>query len=329
MTTTLEYGGGFLPNVRATLARSSNERVRPIIGLARSNRELSAALSRLDGYEATVAQIEALPAAVDSWTTGVPATNEAVAGVVVAALEGGDVAGVPEAVAAMQAKVNAVIEAVNAADRLASRLVTIRDGIIVGGADTLLAALDERMRETVAALAKNAATVRGIVTADDAIDAGVEKAWKARADLLKAGGHLRAAQAAVVRGLVPEVETALDDDGKRVAVLEVTDWRELDPRLPQTLRHGGLWVSDRHKGKPSERVEVWSLPWPADASARLEWLAVNHADVVGVPTVEAMTEGTRSLREAMVRATPTGGVAEPVQRQVEHLGNARVPARVR
>lgn len=323
-----QYGGPALPNVVMTIAQSGDGRATRARTLARTNPEMGAALSTLPGYDTTVKRLDALPKAVDQWIAATPALEGQAQDLILAALDTGDVDGVPAGVAEKNAAWQALNGAVAAAQTLAGRLSRERDHLIIYGVDALLAHLDERIRETVTALAANKAVVAGIETADDAIDAGLVKDWKAAAELHRAARHIRAAQAALLQIEHRDFLNSLDDR-VRVAVTELEQWESVEPRLPQVVRHDGLWKIEKHKHRPENMAERWTVPWPADPDARLAWLALNHPASVRVPSIGDMQAAHKRFTHEAARTTATGERIEPQRMSAEHLGQREQVGAVR
>lgn len=301
-----------LPNFLAA-TRHTDSKISAVAAGARSNPELASALAHLDGYTEADQRIDKLGDGFKDWQdrlAGTAAVDSHTA--IVAAIDDGTLDKLPALLAKESNRTEVLHTALVAAATAGGRLRSEQAQMIHDGVDTMLGALDTRLRQVVAELAEHSEELRGITTAEDAIEAGVSDAWSGRKSAHESVAAIRAAQTVILRNLASDLHQWLAaDDRRMLAVGEVEDWKVIDKRLPQIMRHGGIWSKDRHKSREEERVERWAVPWPQDKAARTAWLLEHRPEQLRVPSLQAMDEGREKLQQLTARATPTGDQAEP------------------
>lgn len=285
-----------------------------VVSVSSSNPELAAALASLDGYTLAEQRLAKLADAYKDWSQrAMTAAAGADAETAIrAAIDEGTLDKLPASLAKESHRAEVLHAALRAACTTGSSLRNEQISAITGGVDTILAALDTRLRGVVADVLEHRSALEAITTAEDAIEAGVSDSWRAVNKARETIGGIRAAQSTVLRNLASDRYQWLAEDNRRMlAIAEVEDWRVIEERLPQIIRHGGIWAKNKHKGREGERVERWIVPWPEGQAARTAWLLEHHPEQMRVPSLQALDEGREKLQHLTSRATPTGGQAEP------------------
>lgn len=302
-----------VPNF-ATATRITDTKMSTVVAVSSTNPELATALASLDGYTLAEQRLAKLADAFKKWqemTVKAVAASDAETAIR-AAIDDDSLDALPANLAKESHRADVLHAALLAACTTASSLRGDQVRLISTGTDTILAALDTRLRNVVTELTEHTQTLRGITTAEEAIEAGVADEWSSRKSAHETVETIRAAQSVILRNLASDLYQWLTEDDRRaLAIAEVDNWRAVEKRLPQIIRHGGIWAKDRHKGREEERVERWSVPWPQGQAARTAWLLENHPDQLRVPTLQAMEDARQDLQQLTAQATPTGGRAEP------------------
>ncbi|WP_434966796.1 hypothetical protein [Janibacter indicus] len=307
-----------IPNIAQVIGtHTADPGPKAVIAAARSNPELASALEALDGYTVARQRIERVQVLAEQWTTQ---AQTAIAGAnehetVVAALDADDTEGLVGRLADARHGAEGILAALSTAAQSARALVAERDGI-AGRADAILANLDTRLREVAQRHVGAVAKSKGATTAEAAITAGATKAWTEAGDTRETVRRIREAQSTVLRHLARDVFDRLATDSRyMLACAEVDDWQPIAPDLPQIIRHGGIWNTDKTHAKygrqTGQLVQPMSVPWPDDRAARADWLLANHPERLCVRSLSEVEEGYRNLRGQVARCTPTGGQAEP------------------
>ena len=296
-----------LPNIHHAIRPGDGDAGR-VIFAARHNVELDAALRSIEGFEECERRTADLVEAHEHWRTQLPSVDDDAQTALLEALDAGKAKEMPSVLAKARAEHDAVVQAMVVSTQTASKLVSDQCNRVRGGAERALAILDGRVREVVAALRDN--TARNIPNAETAIARECVDEWQAANGLRDDVRQIHAAQSVIMRAFFPELEE-LRQDPQRVILLEVDDWQAIDERLPQIVRHGGIWRSDKHKGKSEDLLERWQVPWPAEPDQRVDWLIENHPDAVVVPSAEKVRAAATELQRRAARRTPTGEETEP------------------
>lgn len=315
------------PNITYALTASSDGTVAAITAAARSNPYLAMALLALEGWKQNELRIERMRDLAKDLLSQAPTAAARPADLVMDVLDGESSTDLPTRIMEDRAKFDALFAAHQAAYDVAASLVSRRTAMIRARPNTILTSLDKQLIEIANKAQKRAKDLSGVRTAEDAIARGVTDQWSAAKDDAAAVEQIRAAQQMIVRLLHGDLFETINRDGTYEAVVEIGDWREVDPRLPQTLRHGGLWVKDNHRGRLAEKAETWTVAWPHDRVARTVWLMENHPDQMRVPTMDQMESAHSDLIKAMAQTTPTGGTLETSLTHDEAINDRRAGAR--
>lgn len=241
-----------IPNIAQVIGtHTADPGPKAVIAAAQSNPELASALEALDGYTLARQRIERVQALGQLWTTQ---AQTAIAGAsehetLVAALDADDTDGLAGRLADARHEAEGVLSALATAAQTARALVAERDGI-AGRADAILANLDTRLREVAQRHAAAVAKSKGATTAEAAITAGATKAWTEAGDTRETVRQIRDAQHTVLRNLARDVFDRLATDSRyMLACAEVDGWQPIAPDLPQIIRHGGIWNTDKTHAK--------------------------------------------------------------------------------
>ena len=307
-----------IPNISQIIGtHTADPGPKAVIAAAQANPELAGALEALEGYTLARQRIERVQALGQLWTTQ---AQTAIAGAsehetLVAALDADDTDGLAGRLADARHEAEGVLSALATAAQTARALVAERDGI-AGRADAILANLDTRLREVAQRHAAAVAKSKGATSAEAAITAGATKAWTEAGDTRETVRRIRDAQHTVLRNLARDVFDRLATDSRyMLACAEVDDWQPIAPDLPQTIRHGGIWNTDKtrtkHGRQTGQLVQPMRVPWPDERAARSDWLLANHPERLCVRSLADIEESYRALRGQVSRCTPTGGQTEP------------------
>lgn len=302
-----------------------------ITNAAAGNPQLRAALEALPGYTEGTEQIDRIVAASTAWAAAAPAKANPEAVFMRAVEDGGDLTDAPALLAEAEATIRRTINAHEVAASVIRTIIGTRHQAVHGGKGTMLAVLDKRLAGTVKKLTKNPVIIEGIDSADVAVAAGKGDAW-AEATTLKADiADIRRAQQSIIRALLPSIHDRVRANASvRLATTMIDRWQDVEPRLPQIKRHGGLWNSDKHESRPDERLEVWTPCWPANPEEHTDWLLAHHPERMRVLSPEEMTSQLEALDAAEARTTPTGrdrDVRSPITRRPA-TPNSAMPRKV-